>query len=95
MQQSPATDLDHSTQVSPAQSIRGLALGYAKNSQPDGADNNGNLLSQAISGMGLTGAATQNDSSLSDWSGQQLKRICPLTHLTSDVRTGVGAWKRI
>ncbi len=48
-----------STLVSSGQTIRSLTFGYAANAQPDGADNNGNLLSQTISGSGVTNAVTQ------------------------------------
>ncbi len=47
------------TVVSSGQTIRSLTLGYAAGQQSDGADNNGNLLSQTIFGSGLTSAVTQ------------------------------------
>jgi len=47
------------TLVSSGQTIRSLTFGYAASQQSDGADNNGNLLSQTIAGAGLTSAVTQ------------------------------------
>jgi hypothetical protein len=47
------------TRVASGQTIRGLTFGYAAGQQADGSDNNGNLLSQTMSGDGLSGAITQ------------------------------------
>jgi len=47
------------SRVSPSQTIRSLTYGYAASQQPDGAGNNGNLLSQTISGTGLPSTVTQ------------------------------------